>query len=116
MFEKITSPLLPLEKFFLRVLRNLGIGLTLIAISLYLGMCGYHYFEGMTWTDAFLNAAMILSGMGPVVPLNTEAGKIFAGCYALYSGLLLIAVVAIILAPAVHRLLHQFYSDTNSKK
>ena len=83
----------------------------LIAVSLVGGMCGYRYFEGMTWVDAFANASMILSGMGPLTPLNTEAGKIFAGSYALYSGLVLILATGVIVAPLFHRVLHRFHLE-----
>jgi hypothetical protein len=72
---------------------------------------GYHRFEGMTWIDSFANAAMILSGMGPLTELHTNGGKVFAGCYALFSGLVFIAVAGIVLAPAVHRLLHRFHLE-----
>ena len=82
-----------------------------IAVSLGIGMIGYHVFEKLPWIDAFLNAAMILSGMGPVATLQTDAGKIFAGCYALFSGLALIAILGIIFAPVVHRFLHKFHLE-----
>lgn len=72
-------------------------------------MAGYHHFEGMEWIDAFVNAAMILSGMGPLTPLQTWGGKLFAGIYALYSGLALIFATGIIFAPIVHRLFHRFH-------
>jgi hypothetical protein len=81
----------------------------LVGLSLGVGMAGYHYFEGLAWIDAFANAAMILSGMGPLNPMQTWGGKLFAGLYALYSGLVLIAATTIILAPIVHRLLHHFH-------
>lgn len=74
-------------------------------------MLGYRYFEGMEWIDAFANASMILSGMGPLTPLETSNGKLFAGLYALYSGLALILATGILLAPVVHRLLHQFHLE-----
>jgi hypothetical protein len=77
--------------------------------SLFVGMLGYYYFEHLSWPDAFVNAAMILSGMGPLNPLNTTAGKIFAGCYALYSGLIFIVILGIILAPIIHRFFHKLH-------
>lgn len=115
MFERISTTPISWFKFILRMGKSVTLALILITISLLLGMYGYHHFEKMSWTDAYVNAAMILSGMGPVSTLNTEAGKIFAGTYALYSGLVLIAVIGIILAPLVHRLLHQFYADTTKE-
>jgi hypothetical protein len=83
-------------------------GLILIAISLLAGMVGYHTLVGLPWIDAFLSASMILSGMGPLASPATFAGKLFAGLYALYSGLALILVAGIILAPVAHRLFHHF--------
>jgi len=94
---------------------NAGLGTVVIAGSLGLGMTGYHVFEKLPWIDAFLNAAMILSGMGPVATLQTDAGKIFAGCYALYSGLALIAILGIIFAPIVHRFLHKFHLEDEDR-
>jgi hypothetical protein len=86
-----------------------------VAVALGIGMAGYHYFEKMGWVDAFENAAMILSGMGPVVTLQTDAGKIFAGCYALFSGLMFITVTGIVLAPVAHRALHKFHLESGRK-
>jgi hypothetical protein len=77
-------------------------------------MCGYHFLEQLPWIDALLNASMILGGMGPVDPIKTEAGKIFASCYALYSGLAIISVAGLLLAPVVHRFLHKFHLDSGS--
>ncbi len=113
MFEHYKLPLLPFRLFMMRVLRNVTIGLLALGISLSIGMSGYHYIEKEPWVDAFANAAMILSGMGPLNPLNTDAGKIFAGCYALYSGLIFIIIVGIILAPVVHRMFHQWHLAHN---
>lgn len=87
------------------------LGIAVLIVSLGMGMIGYHTFEKMTWIDAFVNAAMILSGMGPVATLNSNAGKIFAGCYALYSGIALIGVLGIIFAPVIHRFLHKFHLE-----
>jgi len=87
------------------------LGVLVIMVSLGLGMTGYHVFEKLPWIDAFLNASMILSGMGPVAPIQTDAGKIFAGCYALFSGLTLVAILGIIFAPVVHRFLHKFHLE-----
>jgi hypothetical protein len=79
-------------------------------------MAGYRSFEGMDWIDAFANASMILSGMGPLGPLQTPGGKLFAGLYALYSGLALIAVTGIIFAPILHRLLHRFHMEVDKER
>jgi len=85
-------------------------------VSLVVGMAGYHYLESMAWIDAFANAAMILSGMGPLETLHTSAGKLFAGCYALYSGLAVIVVMGILLTPVMHRVLHHFHLQTGKDK
>ena len=79
-------------------------------------MAGYHFLEKMSWLDAFANAAMIPSGMGPLGPLQTNAGKFFAGCYALYSGLALITSIAVIFAPVFHRFIHKFHLETENEK
>ena len=115
-FESRRKPLLSRPAFFARLARNIGIGLFLICISLGIGMIGYHYFENFSWIDSFANAAMILSGMGPLTTLQTSAGKLFAGFYALFSGLALIVVVGIIFAPIVHRFLHKFHLEDEESK
>ena len=109
MFEHHSKPLLPRKVYYLRLVRNAGMGVAFIAGALGIGMIGYHGFEKMPWVDAFVNAAMFLSGMGPVATLQTEGGKIFAGCYALFSGIALITIMGIIFAPVVHRFLHKFH-------
>ena len=112
-FEKRHEPLLSRLAFAKRVVASCAAAVLLIAVSLYGGMYGYRYFEGMSWVDAFVNAAMILSGMGPVSVLETSGGKIFAGCYALYSGLAVIVATGLILAPVVHRLMHRFHLEAD---
>ena len=108
MFEGKHPPLLPLRLFIKRVLCNLAIGLAIIAASLGIGMYGYAHFENMSVVDAYENAAMILSGMGPVDTIMTTNGKIFAGTYALFSGIIFLVVIAIIIAPIFHRFFHHF--------
>ena len=115
MYEHRKSPLLPWPAFLARVALHAGIGALIILVCLGVGMLGYHYFEGMPWIDAFANAAMILSGMGPFGPLQTYSGKLFAGLYALFSGLAFITTAGIILAPVAHRLIHKFHLDSDSK-
>jgi len=110
-------PLLPIHRFIGRLLGNFIAALLLVAFSLGVGMWGYNHFEGMNWTDAFLNASMILGGMGPVDKLATEGGKIFAGCYALYSGVVLLFSATLLLAPIAHRVVRAFHlADTDNKK
>lgn len=108
-FEGARAPLLPRHLFFKRVLRTSSIGFGLLALGLGGGMLGYRITEKMTWVDAFTNASMILSGMGPVSTLETREGKVFAGCYALFSGLAFITVTGLILSPFVHRIFHKFH-------
>jgi hypothetical protein len=99
---------LPFRIFLKRLSRNLLIGVILSACSLFIGMLGYHHFEKMSWIDAYVNAAMILSGMGPVSTLQTDEGKIFAGSYALFSGIIFLVIIAVIFAPVFHRFFHKF--------
>lgn len=110
-YEHRNKPLAPRSVFIGRVLTNLLFALLLIAVSLGLGMAGYRVTEQMTWLDAYLNAAMLLGGMGPVDALHTQAGKLFAGSYALYCGLLVVFTAGVILAPILHRVLHALHAD-----
>lgn len=109
MFEKRHEPLLKTRKFVLRLIRGIVVGIFFILFALMLGMLGYHHYEHMSWVDSFANAAMILSGMGPFGPLSTPAGKIFAGIYAIFSGLTFILIIGIIFGPIFHRFFHQFH-------
>lgn len=111
MFEHRSSPLLPFRVFLLRALRHFGYALMILGISLGIGMAGYAYFANLPWVDAFLNASMILTGMGPINPMKTNAAKIFAGCYALFSGIVFLSTVAVMIAPIVHRFLHWIHLD-----
>ena len=109
MFEHKRQPLLS-GKAFARRMSRFGLSaLLLIAGSLLLGILGYRYFEGLNWLDAILNAAMILGGMGPVSPLYTTGGKLFASFYALFSGVVFLISVGVLLAPIVHRFMHRFH-------
>ena len=112
-YESRDKPVLPRRAFARRLARNFGVASVLVAVSLAGGMVGYHFLEGMDWLDAFANAAMILSGMGPLEPLRTAPGKLFAGLYALYSGLAVIVATGILIAPVVHRMLHRFHVEAD---
>jgi hypothetical protein len=115
-FETRHHPVLSRKDFAKRMVKSFALALSLISLSLLLGMAGYHYLEDLRWIDAFVNAAMILGGMGPVAPIQTFGGKLFAGCYALYSGLVVIVVAGVIFAPVVHRMIHKFHAEPDEKK
>jgi hypothetical protein len=112
MYEHHTRPLLPRRAFYGRLARSFWCGSIIMGGSLAMGMIGYHLLEKMSWLDAFENAAMILSGMGPVSPIQTSAGKLFAGCYALFSGLAFITSIGVFFAPVLHRFLHKFHLES----
>ncbi len=111
MYEARHQPPIAQALFVKRVARHLLAAAGLLIASLAAGMLGYRVFEHLSWIDAFLNAAMLLGGMGPVNPPQTEAGKLFAGLYALYAGLVFIVTAALIFTPILHRLLHRFHWD-----
>jgi hypothetical protein len=100
--------------FWSRMALHSSIALSLLGLSLLAGMAGYRHYENLGWADAFVNAAMILSGMGPMKTDLTSGGKVFAGLYALYSGIVVIAVAGLLLAPAIHRVMHRVHWDDQS--
>ncbi len=112
MFERRHEKLLPRCAFIRRLVKYAAFSITLVLLSLIIGILGYRLSEGMTWTDAFLNAAMLMGGMGPVTVLQTESGKLFAGLYALYCGLVELIAVGVFAAPIVHRFLHRFHIES----
>jgi hypothetical protein len=114
-FEHRAQPVIPPDQFLVRLAHSGIIALALIAVSLFIGMVGYHGLEGLSWIDAFLNASMLLGGMGPVNTPSTFGGKLFAGLYALYCGMAVILVAGVILAPVAHRLLHRFHMESRGK-
>ncbi|MBA3721094.1 MAG: hypothetical protein H0W88_01665 [Parachlamydiaceae bacterium] len=115
MFEQKKHPLSTRRTFLFRLLINFVAGLSLTFLSLGLGMWGYHHFEGMSWIDAYANASMILSGMGPLSTPTTYNGKLFAGTYALFSGIVFLIIMAIIFAPVFHRFMHKFHMEDSNK-
>jgi hypothetical protein len=108
-FEALSQPLLPRSAFLKRLARHGGLAGLFIAFSLLIGMVGYRTFADPTWVDSFLDASMILTGMGPVSPMRTPAAKVFAGCYALFSGLAFLSSAGILFAPIIHRAMHRFH-------
>jgi hypothetical protein len=111
-FERRHEPLLPRHLFLRRMARWSALAATILLGSLMLGVLGYHYLERLPWIDALLNASMIAGGMGPVDPVKTTAGKLFASFYALYSGLAIISAAGVLFAPIFHRFMHHFHVET----
>lgn len=109
MYEPKTHPPLPRRHFRRRLLLHFLAASSLVVGSLAIGMAGYAYFEHLDWLDAFLNSAMLLGGMGPVELPRTEGGKLFAGVYALYAGIVFLVAAAVVVAPVLHRLMHKFH-------
>jgi len=109
MYESLQQKPVTRQTFAQRVLAHLGIVVLLTVMSLAIGMVGYHTLERLSWLDAFLNAAMLLGGMGPVDLPRSEAGKLFAGLYALYAGLMFIVTSGLLITPVLHRLMHRFH-------
>ena len=111
MYEHRKQPLLSRAEFSKRVGRHGLVALGVLVLGLGIGVAGYHYLAHMSWIDSLLNASMILGGMGPIDPLPTNAAKVFASCYALFSGLAFVGIVSVLLAPFVHRMLHRFHAE-----
>lgn len=114
MYESRKLPPLPRSRFFLRLALHVAVAMVLLLASILIGMAGYGYFEDLAWRDAFLNSAMLLGGMGPVDAPRTDGGKVFAGLYALYAGLVFIVAAGLVFVPVLHRLLHKFHWDEAS--
>lgn len=108
MYELHTEPLLPRAKFLRRLRRHGGLSVLIFLVSIALGMAGFHWLAGKLWIDAFLNSTMLLGGMGPVGDFDSPAGKIFAGFFALYAGVVFLGATTLLLAPVIHRVLHRF--------
>jgi hypothetical protein len=115
-FEPRHAPLIPFSAFLRRVVNSAMLAAFLVAIALGIGVVGYHTIEELPWIDAILNASMILGGMGPVNELHTNAGKLFASGYALFSGLVFVIVAGIVIAPILHRFFHWFHIEESKKR
>lgn len=111
MFERKHERLAPVSVFVRRMVASIAVAGLLIAAALFIGVAGYHLIAGLGWVDSLLEASMILGGMGPVSPLPTTASKVFASGYAIFSGLMFIALMGIVLGPIIHRFLHKFHID-----
>ena len=114
-YERRRQRPLPRRHFVRRMLAHFALAAGVVAVSLAIGMAGYAYFEHLSWLDAFLNAAMLLGGMGPVDDPRTDAGKLFAGSYALFAGLIFLVVAGIMLGPVVHRIMHRLHWEEEGK-
>jgi hypothetical protein len=114
-FEHRREKVAPLSKFLARLGRYGAFSLTLICISLLIGITGYHHYQELSWIDSFYMASMILTGMGPVTEMTTENAKIFSSLYALYSGVAFLSITAIFFAPIIHRLLHILHVESDEK-
>jgi hypothetical protein len=115
-YERRHDELAPVPLFVRRIFGALAIALCLIALALFIGIAGYHFIAGYNWIDSLLEASMILGGMGPVKDLPNDTAKIFASLYALFSGLIFIALMGIILSPVAHRIMHKFHVDDEDAK
>lgn len=111
MYESKSKPLLPIHLFYRRVLKNIVFALGILAICLVIGLIGFHYTAKASWIDAFHHSSMLLSGMGPVINIDSNGGKIFSSLYALFSGVVFITNIGIILAPIMHRLYHRLHLE-----
>lgn len=110
-YEHRSLPPIPRHLFVARMIRHGGYAAALVGLSIVVGSAGYHWLAGTSWIDGFLNACMLLGGMGPVGDITPVAGKIFAALFALYAGLVFLAVATLLTAPVFHRLIHKFHWD-----
>lgn len=114
-FEHRHQPLAPRDKFVRRLIIAALLACVALALWLTVGICGYHWIAGLPWVDAFMNASMIVGGMGPVDLLTTDSAKIFAGFYAIFSGVIFLAIFGLLIAPIFHRFLHRFHLESKSE-
>lgn len=115
MYEHRSHRLLTRAEFAVRMARHGGVAMLALAVALFIGVLGYREFAGLPWIDSLMNASMILGGMGPVDPLKTDAAKVFASAYAIFSGVFFLAVVGVLFAPIFHRFIHKFHLDGEDK-
>lgn len=115
-YENKKQKLVSRSKFRSRIMYAVYVDIILLSVSLLIGVLGYHFFNNLSYVDAFMNASMILGGMGPVDVLISDSAKIFAGVYALYSGIAFLTSFAILLAPVYHRFLHKFHLEEKDEE
>jgi disulfide bond formation protein DsbB len=115
LYEHRKHRLLTRKEFAFRVARYFGFALLILGFGLGIGIFGYHFVARLGWIDSLLNASMILGGMGPVDTLHSTAAKVFASCYALFSGLAFIGIASLIVVPFAHRILHRFHLDQEDR-
>ncbi len=115
MYEDRHTPPLPPRRFVRRMADHVAVAAVLVFVSLLVGMWGYEHYEHLPWRDAFLNTAMLLGGMGPVDPLHSNGGKVFAGIFALYAGVVFLVVAGLFLVPVIHRIAHLFHFEGNPR-
>ena len=111
MYEHKQQPLATKKTFYKRIASNMLLATVVLVISLLIGIAGYHYTANIPWLDSFHNASMILSGMGPVVTIETTKGKWFSSFYSIFCGVVFISNIGIILAPTIHRIMHRLHMD-----
>jgi hypothetical protein len=116
LFERRHQPLLPFRAFIRRQVRSALVFAAVVSVSLAIGTVGYHFLAGLDWIDSLLNAAMILTGMGPVSILSDPGAKLFAATYALFSGIVFLVSVGILVTPLLHRLMHRFHLDEDKQR
>ena len=116
MFVHHRQPLVTTRHYLARHLHSLAIAACILLPALGLGVLGYHFFGQLHWIDALVNASMILTGMGPVDPIRSVGGKLFASCYALFSGIVFITTSGVLLSPVVHRVLHRFHLEIDPER
>jgi len=114
-YEKFREPLAPRKVFQQRLLRSFLLALAMMGASLLIGIIGYHALGDLSWVDSILEASMILGGEGPIAAMKTDAVKLFASIYALFSGFVLLSSFSLFTAPWLHRLLHYFHADADNK-
>jgi len=116
MLESKHQPLAPFSVFKRRIMKSVVLGMIILFVSLMIGVLGYHYTANIGWLDSLHNASMILSGMGPVVNIDTTIGKLFSSFYALFSGVIFITNIGVILAPAIHRFFHRMHVQQGNER